>query len=123
MMRLGGAELKARRTGMGWSQGELARRAGVHVQTVKYWERRTSRAGCDAYPYTAAFEKGGLPAAPANVKAEPCLCGERTRTGRPCIAKPVPGKKRCRNHGGLSTGPRTAEGRERIGQAQRKRWG
>ena len=30
---------------------------------------------------------------------------------------------RCPNHGGLSTGPRTAEGRARIGAYQRQRWG
>jgi DNA invertase Pin-like site-specific DNA recombinase len=30
--------------------------------------------------------------------------------------------KRCRFHGGLSTGPRTAEGKARIAEAQRRRW-
>jgi hypothetical protein len=49
-------------------------------------------------------------------------CGAKTRTGMPCIVKPVWGSKRCRFHGGLSTGPRTAEGRQRIAEAQRKRW-
>jgi hypothetical protein len=34
----------------------------------------------------------------------------------------VVGKARCRLHGGLSTGPKTPEGRERIAAAQRKRW-
>jgi hypothetical protein len=29
---------------------------------------------------------------------------------------------RCRLHGGLSTGPKTQEGRERIAEAQRQRW-
>jgi hypothetical protein len=33
-----------------------------------------------------------------------------------------PGKRRCRFHGGLSTGPRTAEGKVRIAAAQRRRW-
>jgi hypothetical protein len=28
----------------------------------------------------------------------------------------------CRFHGGLSTGPRTAEGKARIAEAQRRRW-
>jgi hypothetical protein len=40
-------------------------------------------------------------------------CGARTRSGRPCMRKVVLGKKRCPNHGGLSTGPRTPEGRAR----------
>jgi hypothetical protein len=40
-------------------------------------------------------------------------CGARTRTGTPCKAPAMPAG-RCRMHGGLSTGPRTAEGLERI---------
>nr|WP_274594846.1 HGGxSTG domain-containing protein [Parasedimentitalea marina] len=35
---------------------------------------------------------------------------------------PEPGRKRCKFHGGMSTGPKTKEGRERIAAAQRKRW-
>ena len=31
-------------------------------------------------------------------------------------------KVRCPNHGGMSTGPKTAEGRRRIAEAQRRRW-
>ena len=49
-------------------------------------------------------------------------CGARTRTGRPCKRLPVPDGKRCPNHGGWSTGPRTPEGRARIATAQKKRW-
>jgi hypothetical protein len=49
-------------------------------------------------------------------------CGARTRQGASCKAKVVPGKRRCRLHGGLSSGPRTALGRERISNAQRQRW-
>jgi hypothetical protein len=32
------------------------------------------------------------------------------------------GKARCRFHGGMSTGPKTAAGRARIAEAQRRRW-
>jgi ABC transporter substrate binding protein len=31
-------------------------------------------------------------------------------------------QRRCRFHGGLSTGPKTAEGKARIAEAQRRRW-
>ena len=48
-------------------------------------------------------------------------CGALTRQGAICAAKVVPGKKRCRLHGGLSTGPKTAAGKERIAAAQRRR--
>ncbi|MFD0981141.1 HGGxSTG domain-containing protein, partial [Tropicimonas aquimaris] len=49
------------------------------------------------------------------------ICGARTRKGTQCRAKSEPGKKRCRLHGGLSTGPKTEEGRQRIAEAQRRR--
>jgi hypothetical protein len=50
------------------------------------------------------------------------VCGARNRQGNPCAVRVEPGKRRCRFHGGLSTGPRTAEGRARIAEAQRRRW-
>jgi transcriptional regulator with XRE-family HTH domain len=51
------------------------------------------------------------------------VCGAMTtRLGTPCRNKSEPGRRRCKFHGGRSTGPKTAEGRERIAAAQRKRW-
>ena len=41
-------------------------------------------------------------------------CGAKTRAGTPCRARPLPGKKRCKWHGGCSTGPRTAAGKARA---------
>lgn len=38
-------------------------------------------------------------------------CKAKTRRGTACQCKPLPGKKRCKFHGGASTGPRTPEGR------------
>lgn len=47
-------------------------------------------------------------------------CGARTkRTGQPCRAPACRGKRRCRLHGGKSTGPRTVEG---IQRSRRARW-
>lgn len=41
-------------------------------------------------------------------------CGaRRRRDGQPCEALSVPGKRRCKWHGGASTGPRSDEGRAR----------
>jgi len=56
-------------------------------------------------------------------------CGAKCRDGHACRA-PVawdklancPRNGRCKLHGGLSTGPRTKAGRERIAEAQRQRW-
>jgi hypothetical protein len=45
-------------------------------------------------------------------------CGARTRAGCPCQAPALRGKRRCRMHGGASTGPRTAEGLARLRAAR-----
>jgi len=43
------------------------------------------------------------------------VCGARAKsTGKPCQGKELYRNGRCRYHGGLSTGPRTAEGRRRA---------
>lgn len=60
---------------------------------------------------TGANNSGSLPAAanPARV-----ICSaKRRRDGQPCQGLSVPGKRRCKWHGGASTGPRTDEGRAR----------
>ena len=40
-------------------------------------------------------------------------CGAKTRAGHPCRRKALR-NGRCRNHGGLSTGPKTPDGRLRA---------
>jgi hypothetical protein len=48
-------------------------------------------------------------------------CGAYARsTGSPCQAKALV-NGRCRNHGGMSTGPKTEEGRRAIGIATSRR--
>ena len=49
-------------------------------------------------------------------------CGARTRAGGSCKAPVVRGKARCRMHGGLSTGPRTVEGKARAVAAVKAYW-
>ena len=49
-------------------------------------------------------------------------CGARTRAGQPCRRKGLGKGGRCPNHGGMSTGPRTPEGRARISTALKARW-
>lgn len=58
---------------------------------------------------------------PRPPRVERARCGARTRKGTPCRCQPVEGKRRCRYHGGLSTGPKTAEGRRRIAESNRRR--
>jgi hypothetical protein len=50
------------------------------------------------------------------------LCGAITRKLFSCYRRVIPGKTRCRLHGGMSTGPKSLEGRQRIAEAQRLRW-
>ena len=54
-------------------------------------------------------------------KDRPC-CSAKTRAGEGCKKKVIPGKAKCRYHGGLSTGPKTEAGKARIAAAQRLRW-
>ena len=55
-------------------------------------------------------------ARPGDFLAAP-RCGARTRAGCSC-RQPARKNGRCRMHGGLSTGPRTPEGRERCRRAR-----
>ena len=47
-------------------------------------------------------------------------CLAKTRRGTPCQKAALKGKTRCWLHGGLSTGPRTAEGKARAAAAHTK---
>jgi hypothetical protein len=67
------------------------------------------------------YENRWLRAHHVTPKQQRPKCGARTRSGQPCQALPVwdkvkdrPRNGRCRLHGGLSTGPRTPEGRARV---------
>ena len=40
------------------------------------------------------------------------ICGAKTQSGKPCRAKSLPSKTRCKWHGGCSTGPKTSGGKE-----------
>ncbi len=52
------------------------------------------------------------PPFPNGYRALPC--GARTRAGTPCKQIGIFANGRCKFHGGLSTGPRTEEGRRRA---------
>lgn len=151
-----GEHLKDARRRSGWRQVDLAERAGVNVQTVKYWEgKKGSIAGHAPECFYGAFQaadvnmngiapakswgvrqsepdsisvllyspppKTKTPEKPKALRVKP-NCGAKNRRGQPCAMTPEPDKKRCKFHGGRSTGPRTPEGRTRIADAQRLRW-
>ena len=59
-----------------------------------------------------ANKSGGMPIMANQARV---ICGaKRRRDGQPCQGLSVPGKLRCKWHGGASTGPRTEEGRARA---------
>lgn len=49
------------------------------------------------------------------------ICGARNRQGNPCQCKLLLKGGRCKFHGGMSTGPNTPEGMQRVLDAL-KRW-
>ena len=49
----------------------------------------------------------------ADMEAKGGICGAKTRAGTPCKRRDLYRSGRCKLHGGLSTGPRTTEGKSR----------
>lgn len=124
------ADLRTLRKRAGLSRAELAGLIGCSPEAVKYWENQPGRIDGDvAHALRRALERLGIhvPVSGEPAAAEPApmpvpkQCGAKTRSGHPCQCKPLPGKRRCKFHGGLSTGPRTQAGREAIARAQRER--
>ena len=97
---------KAVRTGAGWGITN-SREAAIENEFQRQWEREKARLA----------EKDAKARAKRRVP-----CGAKTRKGHPCKALSEPARRRCRFHGGKSTGPRTQAGKERIAAAQRLRW-
>ena len=165
-----GAQIRAARSLLGWSQDELARAADLNANAVAYWEqtvaiptgrhephacrkiaRALSCAGVEfighakpgvrlvenpnycSNPPSRARARHGLKLILSGLAVRRCktvleshtklrvLCGAKTRAGAFCQRQSL-ANGRCRNHGGMSTGPRTAEGRRRISVVQHERW-
>jgi hypothetical protein len=90
-----------------------------HVPSIEGWARN-EKAACHIaarlLPSTQPVELPSvipLPAPPRYNRDKP-RCGAKTRKGTPCQAQGNGRGGRCRNHGGMSTGARTPEGRERC---------
>lgn len=144
-----GTQLKTKRLEFGLSRRVLADICKLHPNSIAYWERQ---AQIDPRGYacsrilevlgltilrrqTRAREHGVLqsqglsPCSISKAQTRVCqsfkgrnYCEAQTRKGTPCQRVTEPGKTRCRLHGGLSTGPKTAEGKAKIAEAQKKRW-
>lgn len=143
-----GRELAAIRKAAGLSQSRLGKMAGIGRHAVSYWECKAhvdrnawavDRIGkvlklppvqCERLSLADQAESGGFAAKVAAMALRweikrakrRVRCGAKTRKGTPCRCQSEPGKRRCKFHGGRSTGPRTAEGRDRIREGQTRRW-
>lgn len=132
--------LKTMRAAAGWTQKDLAAKIGRSVRTVKHWESQPGQLdGVSVSKMEAAFRAEYITEGMAPLLAAErerrlqwlkkrlqkpirhSTCDARNRKGTACRNKPIPGKRRCRFHGGLSTGPKTAEGKARIAAATRQR--
>lgn len=125
-------DLLALRKRAGLTQAQLADLSGFARHAVIYHEKRTGRVdGVAPRRFREALAGLGLIAplpgqaplrlASAMPRRQSDVCGAKTRTGSPCQCKPVKLGGRCKYHGGLSTGPRTPEGKARVVAARLRR--
>lgn len=99
------SERSARAQDFGMPSGITARIAGARGRAYEFGEPHLRSDTKCARGYDSGTVK----------PAQRIPCGaKRHRDGLPCQAKSEPGKRRCRFHGGMSTGPRTKEGRARA---------
>ena len=77
---------------------------------------RVAEIGATPHERRCGWLKNGNP--PGDL-AKVRRCGAKTRRGTRCEC-PAMGNRRCRLHGGLSTGPKTLAGSERIRRAVTK---
>jgi len=76
-----------------------------------------------AEPMNANESKPRLAPRPFNPIPSNKVCGARTKRGTLCQSRDLYRSGRCKNHGGMSTGPRSAEGKARVamnGRAPKK---
>lgn len=126
---------RAHTRGMGSLMGAQRRSETPLERAVRELETSVSELGAAFQRRSGNREthRGRARAQRREEKAARPLCGARCRSrgGAPCVARVVVDRDgdgrvrvrgRCRMHGGLSTGPRTAEGRKRVSEAVRERW-
>ncbi len=66
-----GSQIRAARAGLGWSQAELAGRAGIHAKAVAYWERMGEVSRRQAQGWAPGRMLAALRLAGVDVVAEP----------------------------------------------------
>lgn len=138
---LTGPSLKTLRRKRGVTQTELAEQINCNMHTVSYWERKPgiidTRHGVPrkmvqalgikvvgqiAKPYWHRYLQMDALSEDRTAASERDTCDAEMAYGLLCDKKTEPGRSRCRQHGGLSTGPKTVAGKEAIAAAQRAKW-
>lgn len=108
----------------GWACQRMLKVLGIGILPV--YATRTRARGDGVLPIRTAMEREAISAAKARQASRLAQlrvpCGAMTRKGQPCRLMSEPGRRRCKFHGGCSTGPKTVEGRAKISEAQRRRW-
>ena len=147
-----GPELQTLRRALGLSQSRMAEKVGCSRNAVSYWECKRGEIdtrwgfparilevlGRKSLPNFCTITRGrgdGVLGewltreyaridlrAMKRAQKHRQQCGAKTRKGRPCKLLSEAGRRRCKFHGGLSTGPKTPAGKARIAKAQRRRW-
>ncbi len=113
-----------------WNLYSAARKEAKKERSiVEEWERSLEGLCVDHWQMSAS-SLAGLERRREKLRKDEALarsvlpylrCGAKTRRGTPCQCKPIEGKRRCKLHGGKSTGPRTPEGRARLAHLARER--
>lgn len=140
-LQMTGAELNQARIALNLSRRAISELTGLHPDSIRYWESK-SIVDTRGYAPKLIITALGLqipepllakrsrsygvsvnfPTQPRVRHGEIHRCGAKTRKGTPCQCKPMPNKRRCKYHGGASTGSKTLEGRQRQSEAQKRRW-
>ncbi len=66
-----GSQIRAARAGLGWSQEDLADRAGIHAKSTCYWERQGVISPRQAQGWALERMLAAFSAAGVDVVAEP----------------------------------------------------
>ena len=136
---LTGPQLQALRQKRGVTQVEVAEFIGCNPHTISYWERKpgtiSTRHGVPKRMVQAlgievrslsspTWAKSAMPptVAGSSYDSPQSTCDAQMEHGLLCQKSPEPGRSRCKQHGGLSTGPRTIAGKLAVAAAQRARW-
>ena len=103
-------------------RAEAVRRAEAYRRAAEGAQAATESSPRKEYrPRTEWAKKFQLLAAyPHPPRYRTFTCGARTRAGTPCKVKSVYQNGRCQFHGGLSTGPKTEQGRRQSSENGRK---